>query len=135
FSGATTSNTSVTKDSRYTDEITAQFNLGNIVDVKSKDGITTSYIYDYLNSLPIAQVTGAVDTAIAYTSFEANGSGGWTIGSTNRITTDSLTGHKSYQLSYGTITKSGLSTSTQYSLCYWIKNSTPLTITGTQGSA
>jgi hypothetical protein len=133
FVQAATTSASIIKDSRYKDESSMNFYGGSLVDLYPKTGPATSYIWDYLNSVPIAQVSGAADTSIAYTSFEANGSGNWNIGSSDRDT-GSITGNTGYQLSNGNITRSGLTDTVEYTLSYWTKNSSPFTITGTQGT-
>jgi hypothetical protein len=93
---------------------------------------SVSIIWDYKGVLPIAQVKGAGLTDVAYTSFEADSSGSWKIGSAIRDSvTAALTGIKSYNLANGNITKSGLTAATIYVVSYWTKNSTPLTIAGT----
>jgi len=134
FGQAYTSSSSITRDSRYRDETIMTFYSGDLVDAYPKSGPATSYVWDYQNSLPIAQVSGAADTSVAYTSFEANGSGNWTIGSSSRDT-NAVTGKVGYQLSNGNITKSGLKDTVEYTLSYWKKDTTRLSITGNQGIA
>jgi len=93
---------------------------------------SVSILWDYRAVSPIAQVKGAAQTDIAYTSFEAQGTGNWTVGSSARDSvTVALTGTKSYNLALGNISKSGLTSATTYVVSYWTKNSSPLTITGT----
>jgi YD repeat-containing protein len=53
------SGTSVTKDSRYKDLATYDFNAGNVINVLSNDGVPTSYEWGYNNSLPIAKLANA----------------------------------------------------------------------------
>ena len=53
------SGTSLTKDSRYTDETIFNFNAGNIADITKKDGVTTAYIWGYNNQFPVAKITGS----------------------------------------------------------------------------
>jgi hypothetical protein len=91
-----------------------------------------SIIWDYKNVSPIAQIKGAGLTDVAYTSFEADSSGHWTISSAIRDSvTAALTGTKSYNLSNGAISKTSLTAATTYVVSYWTKNSSPLIITGT----
>jgi hypothetical protein len=94
FTAANTSanNISVTRDSRYKDETTIKVNAGNVSELTPKAGITTTYLWGYNNNFPIAKTINALNAAIAHTSFEADGSGNWTIGSSNRITNDGITG-------------------------------------------
>jgi YD repeat-containing protein len=90
----------------------------------------TSYIWDYLSVYPIAKVVNASSSDIAYTSFEADGAGNYTIGAGTIDSTSALTGRKCYSLT-GSITKSGLNGSTTYIVSYWTKNSSPFNISGT----
>jgi YD repeat-containing protein len=69
---------------------------GNILDMSKSQNIRQSYIYDYKKGLPIAEVINAQPVNIAYTSFEADGWGGWTMnpGSTILDNGNPLTGKK-----------------------------------------
>lgn len=58
FSPAAVSGTGFTKDSRYQDEATYLLANGNPVEVTGKDGIPTSYLWGYNNTLPIAKADG-----------------------------------------------------------------------------
>lgn len=92
-------------------------NHGNIRQTTGRDGVIHSYIWDYGAAYPIAEVIKADTNSIATTSFEADGKGGWGFsGSTN--STYSLAGNKSYLLSGGNITRSGL-TNVTYIVSYW----------------
>ncbi len=98
-------------------EYTGYDDRGNVTTLKKLNDHSISYIWDYKAALPVAQVSNADNASIAFTSFEADGKGGWTYsGSTSG--TYSLTGSKSYQISGGNITKTGL-TSTAYIVSYW----------------
>jgi hypothetical protein len=108
---------------------------GNLTEQQKSDDIKSSYIWDYQSTLPIAEVVNASQDAVAYTSFEADGTGSWLISSSSRILSDGITGKNSYQLSNGTISKSGLNTGITYTVSYWTKGGSALSITGTQGSA
>jgi len=134
FALAEATSSSITKDGRYRDENSVRFYLGNMTDISPKSGVTISYLWDYQNKLPIAQVSGAADTTIAFTSFEAEGSGNWNIGSALRDTMPGLTGKISYQLSAGDISNSNLVDTVAYTLSYWTMNNSSFTITGTQGT-
>lgn len=51
---------------------------GNVLGISSHDGLSSSYIYGYNNTYPIAQVINAASNEIAYTSFEdETAKGGW----------------------------------------------------------
>ncbi len=106
---------------------------GNYLQFKKTGDEPVSFVWDYVNANPIAQVTNASVTDVAYTSFEAEGKGNWTFtGSTN--STEKFTGNKSYQLNGAStnITKSGLNAGTKYIVSYWKKSLGALTIAGTQ---
>lgn len=109
LTNATVNGSGLTKDNRYQDETAINFNLGNIQDVTDKTGITKLYLWDYKNRLPVALINGNQKSIaannIAYTSFEADGTGNWTIPSTLRTST-AITGNQGYNLSNGAISKS-----------------------------
>ena len=95
---------------------------GNVNQQHKIQDINYAYIWDYKETFPVAEVTNASQPAIAFTSFEADGSGNWAItgGATN--TTDAITGRKSYNLGGGaSITRSGL-VAQNYLVSYWVKN-------------
>lgn len=129
----------IVKDDRYvprihTDKVDA---YGNIQQWHSDANFLNSYTWDYNNQYFSAEVKGAAWNDIAYTSFEADNNGGWNVPSTSRITTESVTGKQSFDLSYagaGGITRTGLSSSSEYLVSYWTKNSTPYSIAGTYGA-
>ncbi len=106
-------------------------NYGHIVQQHMLNGALNSYIWDYNSTSPIAQVINAGVTDIAYAGFEWDGTGGWTIGSTLRDNASAFSGRVSYNLSNGSVTKSGLTAANTYVVSYWTKNPTALTITGT----
>ena len=103
---------------------------GNILQQKKVNDLSLSYIWDYNKYYPIAQAKGATTAHIAYTSFEADGTGNWTIGSAARDTTSGITGRKSYILN-SDIFKSGLTSATTYTVSYWTTNNSAFTIAGT----
>ncbi|HEY5370683.1 MAG TPA: hypothetical protein VIJ75_16990 [Hanamia sp.] len=126
---------SILSDSRYILKGSMQYDANNNLSVAAKaNDLSTSYLWDYNHSEPIAEVKNAAQADIAYTSFEADGKGNWAF--TGAVTADvtSPTGNNCYNIGQasGSITKSGLSGSSTYTVSYWIKNSsTPLTIAGT----
>lgn len=107
--------------------------LGNLQQYTA-DGITNSILWDYNNDLVIAEIKNASLSNVAYTSFEADGSGNWV---TNSITIDSLsaavTGRKSCVLGSGSISKFGLTTGSVYIVSYWSNNG-PKAVAGGSGS-
>ncbi|TWI94532.1 virulence plasmid B protein [Mucilaginibacter frigoritolerans] len=105
---------------------------GNLLDQQKTTGPVNDYIWDYVSSYPIASVVNGGQADIAYTSFESNGTGNWTIPSTVRDSiTAALTGYKSYNLSNGAISRPGLTAATTYIISYWTLNTSPYSITGT----
>ncbi|OQP48016.1 hypothetical protein A4H97_29705 [Niastella yeongjuensis] len=126
-------NLAVIKDSRYRDEAWMLYLNGKVADLHPRSSVTVSYIWDYKKTQPIAETIGAADSVIACTSFEADGTGNWTVGSAARLDTQAVTGRKSYQLSSGSILHSGLIDTAVYYLSYWTKNTSPFSISGTLG--
>lgn len=134
FVPATITASSSTIDSRYKQYVIfdAYDSYGNLLQQHKLNGVSSSYIWDYKSTMPIAEAINATPANIAYTSFEYDGTGNWTIASTARdITTAAKTGKASYNLANGNITKSGLTAASSYVVSYWSKSTTPLTITGT----
>jgi len=126
-------------DSRYVARASADRYTGymKLAQETKIPGKTSCYIWDYKGEFPIAAINNADSTTVAYTSFEADGTGNWTIPSTvrNSLGTNGITGItgiQSYSLSNGNISKSGLTSGASYVVSYWTTNATPLTITGTQ---
>jgi len=97
---------------------------GNLLVQYKANGPKMSYIWDYNASLPVAQCTNADVADIAFTSFEGNTHGGWSLGSAAGITTSSMTGTKSYNLASGNLVRSGLQSGQQYIVSYWAKTGT-----------
>lgn len=104
---------------------------GNLSEMKSLvSGLSNSVITDYDQQYAVAKISNAVQSDIAYTSFESAGSGNWTIAGSARDVSDKLTGKKSYNLSNGNVSKSGLSTSQNYLLTFWLKSGASVTVNG-----
>ncbi|MBL0335910.1 MAG: hypothetical protein IPP73_11600 [Chitinophagaceae bacterium] len=68
------SGNSVSKDSRYSDEATLKTDTGNVVELTGKDGVPTSYIWGYSNTLPIVKAVGVSYTTLltAYNAVSGN---------------------------------------------------------------
>lgn len=107
---------------------------GNIASFKGKDGIIKNNIWDYNNTYPIAEVINSTYEEIAYTSFETEEPGNWTINATTRIVNDAVTGKQCYRLGDGGIFKYGLTRGKKYIVSYWTRNSGSLGIEGTTGT-
>jgi YD repeat-containing protein len=126
--------TSLLCDSRYIMKGQIQYDGNNNPSLLTKaSDINNSIIWDYKHCQPIAQVKNAVQADIAYTSFEADGSGNWTFTGRDSVLSGSPTGNNCYNLGQtsGTITKSGLTSTTTYVVSYWTTSSSSLSITGT----
>lgn len=105
-------------------------NFGNITQQHKANDVLHSYIWDYQSQYPVAECVNADSTSIAYTSFEADGRGNWTLG--NAFTDPvGFTGNYSYNLQNGTIGRSGLSSSVAYIVSYWTSTGHSLTVSGT----
>jgi len=106
---------------------------GNILKQHKAGDFSHSYVWDYNSSLPVAEVSNAQVSDIAQTSFEADGTGNWTIPSSIRDSiTAAITGIRSYNLSNGAISKSGLNSSVTYIVSYWSMSGT-YSVTGSTG--
>lgn len=108
-----------TKDNLYNENmaINGYDAVGNVRQLQKVSDVLSTYIWDYNNQYPVAEVINADSSSVAYTSFESDGKGDWSYsGLVN--SSYKLTGDKSYLLSGGSITKSGL-TSGVYIVSYW----------------
>ncbi len=95
---------------------------GKPVLLSMEGGTMISYLWAYKSGLPIAKVENALNTEIAHTSFETSEKGGWTYSGTP-ISTYYRTGKKSYNLSTGSISKSGItaSASDPFKVTFWAR--------------
>lgn len=98
-------------------------------------GAPISYIWDYEGQYPIAEVSNAVHSDIAYTSFEADGGGNWTYTGLSVKDVTAPAGLWVSEFSADNISRSGLSAGKTYTLTYWLKSSTPLSISGSGGAS
>jgi hypothetical protein len=111
---------------------------GNLQQMRKTDDVPVSYIWDYKNAYPIAEITNATFDDIACTSFESDGKGNWTFNGT--ITTASVapfppTGTRFYNLSSGNDITKTITSGKAYTISYWRLNSTsPFSITGGTGN-
>ncbi|HEY6902434.1 MAG TPA: hypothetical protein VI233_17375, partial [Puia sp.] len=53
--------------------------FGNLVQQQKVDDLNSAYLWDYSGTYPIAKTVNATSDQMAYTSFEADGTGGWDI--------------------------------------------------------
>ena len=102
----------------------------NLQQYTMTDQNPVAILWDYKHIYPIAQVKNAVVSDVAATSFEADGNGGWNIGTGSVNTSTGFTGSSSYALT-GTLSKSGLNTAKMYVVSYWVTGtSNPFSVTG-----
>lgn len=105
---------------------------GRLLEQSKIADLHTSYLWDYNSMYAVAAVTGAGQSDIAYTSFEADGTGNWTIGAGSVDSTTAITGNKSYILNSGaSISASALNSSSTYIVSYWTMNHSAFAIAGT----
>ncbi len=121
-SGVSSNGTSVTKDSRYKDRLVLGHTNGNLTEMSMAEGPVSAYLWDYNNQFPVAKVSNAAYSNVAFTSFEANGGGRWTISGATSPDNNAITGQKDYLLSNGNVSCSGLNTAKTYVVSYWSKN-------------
>ncbi len=126
--------TTLLSDSRYVMKAQMQYDGNHNLSTAAKNAdMNTSYIWDYRHSQPVATVKNALPADIAYTSFEADGGGGWTIGSTVRDGSHAATGTQAYNLSYGAVTHPGLNSATTYIVSFWNYAGSGPSIAGSTG--
>ncbi|RZL16293.1 MAG: hypothetical protein EOO89_11755, partial [Pedobacter sp.] len=96
---------------------------GNPLYLSNEADVPTCYLWEYNKSYPIAEVKGANINSIAYTSFEADGTGYWSgVVSSSIQGTGGITGKKYYNRTGFSLSKNGLSASSAYTVTYWSKN-------------
>jgi hypothetical protein len=109
-----------TMNSNYTSYVSfgSYDGYGNLLQQSKVYDLLHSYLWDYHEKAPIAEITNAQQSDVAYTSFEADGTGNWTIGTGTVDATTAITGNSSYNLT-SSISKSGLTSSNTYIVSYW----------------
>lgn len=126
-----TSKTAFAPYSLYTPRVTFnQYSNARLLEQQKVNDAVYSYVWDYGNQYPVAQVTNASVNAIAYTGFEGDAFGNWSQpfgGSVN--TTTAQTGDHSYSLSAGNTISKGSLPSGNYIVSYWSKNGS-MTVNG-----
>lgn len=104
---------------------------GNATEIKnSLTSQSNLVLLDYANQFPVAKISNAKLPNVAYTSFESDSKGQWTIANYVKNKTNAITGKCSYRLDSGSISKSGLNVDTTYIITYWTTNAVPVSITG-----
>lgn len=132
FVPAYVSSGSVVKDARYKPRLSSnKYGVkGNLMEQSKFNDVKHAYLWDYQLIFPTAECVNADSASVAATSFEADGTGNWSITSAARDT-GSVTGSRSYKLDSGTISKSGLTSAKNYFVTYWTKNASAYAIAGT----
>lgn len=95
---------------------------GNMLEQQKTNDIKTSYLWAYNEAYPIAQAVNADYGSISYSSFEATETGNWDYTSAGINTTEGITGKQSFNLSNSNIQRTGLLSSKNYTITYWLKN-------------
>ena len=108
---------------------------GNLQQQHKASDLILSYLWDYDSSQVVAEVQNAAINQIAYTSFESDGNGRWTIPSTVRTTGVAATGKQFYTMTATAITATVTSNTSGYVVSYWSKSGalTVNTATAVQG--
>lgn len=97
----------------------------NVLEQAKTNDVVYSYVYDYDTIYPIAEVVNAPVSAIAFTSFEADGKGNWSFSGTP-LTTEFYNGSRGYEVKSGqNPTISGLP-SGNYVVSWWSKSNSIL---------
>ncbi|MCK9403719.1 MAG: hypothetical protein M0Q26_10010 [Chitinophagaceae bacterium] len=139
FSASSVSSGSVTKSSLYKSQVSLNKYdaYGNIVEQQELRDVKHTYLWDYQSMYPVAGVSNADSAGIAYTSFEADGTGNWSGISSGSVVSNasSPTGGKYYTLTESTIQKTGLSSGVTYIVSYWSSTGTYYTVSGTGSSS
>lgn len=134
FTPVALTSTGVTRDSKYRQEETYSFANGNLVETTPVSKLTSSYIWNAFQQYPIAEVINASYGTSAYTSFEeAANEGGWSYTYSN-YSSDYKTGVKAHSLNGNDVSRSGLNSSTTYTVSYWAKGGTPTISNGVTAS-
>jgi YD repeat-containing protein len=110
-------------------------NVNNIAQRAMESNISSSFLWDYNGEYPVAEAVNAAVDDIAYTSFEADGTGNWNVSSSQVNIIDARTGKQSYNLPNGSISKSGLTAGKKYTFSFWAKTGASVTLNGTTVTA
>ncbi|QEC79310.1 RHS repeat protein [Mucilaginibacter ginsenosidivorax] len=131
FAFSTVASGVFSKNGSYASRLRLKYdNLGRPLQQYLERGKPTTYIWGNGLLFPMAQISNAGLDVTAYTSLEADGDGGWSVPSATRVAAG-VTGSKSYNLSLGALSKSGLTSANTYVVSYWTQSAAPLSITGT----
>ncbi|HEV2354292.1 MAG TPA: hypothetical protein VGR89_08615, partial [Puia sp.] len=123
---------STSQDSRYRQMVSFdQYDSYNDLQQYTPiDQNPVTIVWDYSHIYPIAQVKNAGAADVAATSFEADGTGGWTVKG-GGINPGGVTGIQSQSMHNDTISKTGLTSTNTYIVSYWTTNGSAYSIAGT----
>lgn len=105
-------------------------NDGNLVQADTEQN-PTSFVNDYSSRSVVANVANASYADVSYTSFEADGKGGWNFNTAFINNTGGATGANAFKLGLNpggqtaTITRTGLDAGKKYVITCWMKNIEP----------
>lgn len=117
-------------------QIVSYDDVGNAVRQKKKDDVDNTFIWAHNKTYLIAQVQNALESDVAYTSFETTDAPYWAFTPSHPalVTGVSRTGDKFITIPSGTnISRTGLSSTASYVVSYWSKNGS-YSVNGTTGS-
>jgi hypothetical protein len=101
---------------------TAYDNAANILSQQKDNDMVESFIWDYKRTYPVAAISHAGASAVAYTSFESDGNGNFSVPAGNRVP-EGLTGNQAFALGIsGNITFPSPGANIDYILSYWSKH-------------
>jgi hypothetical protein len=106
---------------------------GDLLQQRLDSGKNMAYIYGYDTAFIIATITNAAGNEVAYTSFEPDAIGYWSIPSATRDITQGITGKQSYSLSNGAVTRT-IPTSKSFIVSYWSKGASA-TVNGSMATS
>lgn len=109
--------------------------MDNPVLVGKENDVRQLFIWGYNKTSPIAQVLNVPESEqanVAYTSFEDEGTGNWTITGSNGSTSfpPNPTGNRCMHIGTGNELSKTLSPSTNYILSYWYRSGTTVNVSG-----
>jgi len=99
--------------------------------VTKASDMSVSYIWDYRHTRAVAKVANAAQSDIGYTSFEADGTGNWTVPAGTITTANAFTGNSFYNFGSQPISISGLHPATIYIVSYWSNTNASYSVGGT----
>lgn len=97
--------------------------VGNPLWTIGADGVPVCYQWDYSFQYPTVVVKNANDSNYAYTSFEAEGTGHWSVPDGLRDVTNNFTGLQSYDLTSSKTISATVASGKQLIVSYWATNS------------